>query len=92
MAAKKKRAVAPPEPPEPAPERCPRCAGPVALLPRSPTGLNVWRCPPCRAIGHGARVVGDAVPDGLRPSPRRGPVHEGHQFIRRPRRSRPTEQ
>lgn len=79
-----------PEPEEPAPDRCPRCGGPPTILPRTPTGLNLWRCSPCRVLGYGSRVVGDAVPDGLRPSPRRGAVHKGHTFIRKPRRSRPT--
>lgn len=60
------RELLPNDPTEPRPKTCPKCNGRriKAVEPVTDSGLAVWRCAGCRAIGYGQRVVGSPTSGG----------------------------
>lgn len=62
----KPRELLPNAPTEPRPKSCPRCNGRKihAIQPITESGLAVWRCKKCAAVGYGQRILGDPTSGG----------------------------
>lgn len=63
---KTKKKLPPKKPGEPRPKACPRCRARQikAIQPSTVSGLLVWRCGKCTAVGYGRRVIGDPTSGG----------------------------
>ena len=63
----KPRELKPNDPTEPRPKNCPKCNARSIhpIEPITDSGLAVWRCRKCRAIGYGQRCLGDPTSGGF---------------------------